>query len=219
VTPLNWFISSVAMMMQLLPPLAVRPYWNRATLPRQLIVVWSLVFFVSDLLQIAVSRFQYNNHWVFVLVDPIEDAVILWTLSLWQTRAVARIALRVAIPLTVIIYLAIVVASNEVNTFKTFGTAFRSLVVFGIALFTLISRSAAEPEGVWDNDWLWVTLGVALYYGLLVATDAFVQAIVEENLPLARTVITLKNVGNMVVFILVWRGMRCPLKSASSGSM
>lgn len=214
----NWAIAVSATLSQLLPPLAIRRTWRTTSAVRRIVAIWCLFFFFSDVLQIAVSRFRYNNHWLFVLIDPLEDAIILWALSLWQRSPLARLWVRTAIPLTVLGYVLIVFGAGEVDTFKQFGTAFRSLIVLSAALFTLISRGVDEPDGVWDKDWLWVSIGVALYYGLLVATDAFLEAVINEDLQLARAVITSKSLANIVVFLLVWRGLRCPLKDVYSGS-
>lgn len=145
--------------------------------------------------------------------------MILWALSHWQTRPLIRIAYRVAIPIVILIYIVIAIAAGEQSGFQSFAGPFRSLVVLAAALFTLLSRSTEEAEGVWSKDWFWVTIGVSLYYGLIVAAEPVVALLVPHNVSAALAVFTVKAIGDIIAFILIWRGMRCPLTQGSySGS-
>lgn len=208
----------VATIAQLLPLIPVLRLGARAPLPRKWMAAWSVTYFVVDLIQIAISRTGKENLWFITISQPLEDALLLWALSYWQTRPVFRIAFRVAVPLVVVIYLAIGFAAGELDSFKTFSGPFRGLVLLSASLFTLLSRVSVEPEGVWKKDWLWTTMGTTLYYGLHVATDPIVAALYERSVELAQLVYAVKSIGDVIAFALVWQGMRCPLQSTSSGS-
>lgn len=204
---------------QLLPPLAVFPSWRRTSEARKWIAVWGVLYFASDLMQLGFSRWQYDNLFLFVFINPVEDGVILWALSYWQLRPLTRIAFRVAIPIFVLIYIVIVIAAGEEKSFQTFAGTYRALVVLAASLFTLLSRSTEEADGVWTKDWLWTTVGVSLYYGLLVAAQPIMAIVAPQSTSAARAVFTVKAIGDVVAFILIWRGMRCPLMQSNySGS-
>jgi hypothetical protein len=80
-------------------------------------------------------------------------------------------------------------------------------------------RNAAEaPEGVWTQDWMWTTLGVALYYGLFVAIEPAMAAVYPRSVSLAQLLYGVKSVGDVIAYVLIWQGMRCPLHRMSSGS-
>lgn len=208
-----------ATLVQLLPPLAVFPSWRRTSEARRWIAIWGVLFFASDLLQLGFSRWQYNNLFLFIFINPVEDGVILWALSYWQLRPVTRIAFRVAIPIVILIYVVIAVAAGENDSFQTFAGPFRALVVMAASLFTLLSRSTEDADGVWTKDWLWATIGVSLYYGLIVAAQPIVAIVAPQSTSAARAVFTVKAIGDVIAFILIWRGMRCPLMQSNySGS-
>lgn len=209
---------AAATLAQLLPPLAVVPRWRTATAARRWIVVWCVVFFLADLLQIALAAALGNNLWLFTILQPVEDAILLWALSHWQVRPVMRITLRVAIPLVIATYVGIAIAAGELATFKTFSGPFRALLIMSFAAYTLIANVAETPERVSNRDWLWTTLGVLLYFGLLVATDPIVSAMGPDQLAAMRRVYLVRASGDVLAFILIWRGMRCPLPNNSSGS-
>ena len=213
-------VAWIATFAQLLPVYAVARLGSRATPARRWVAAWCVAFFASDIFQIFISSQQRReNLWFFTIANPIEDALLLYALSFWQTRPLHRIAFRVAIPLVILIYLGIGFAAGELATFKTFSGPFRTLVILSAALFTLLSRAAAEPEGVWQKDWMWATLGMALFYGISVAADPIVAAIYPRSVRLAQLVYGVKAIGDTFAYVLVWKGMRCPIQPTYSGSI
>lgn len=213
-----FFVPTLAVVAQLLPPLAVVPVWRRTSPARRWITLWCLVFFLSDMVQLVLAITKGNNLFIFTYLQPIEDAFLLWGLSYWQTRPVTRIALRIAIPLVIATYIAIAAVAGELDTFRTFSGPFRSLLMMLCTVYTLVSNLSAAPEKAWNHDWLWTTVGVLLYFGLLVVTEPIAAAMGTENIDAMRRLYDARSFGDVLAFILIWRGMRCPLPSSSTGS-
>ncbi|MEO7963176.1 MAG: hypothetical protein ABIT38_04615, partial [Gemmatimonadaceae bacterium] len=151
----------VAMLAQLLPVVAVAPQWKKVEPVRRWIAVWGMVFFLSDILQLAASGLHTNNLWIYIFTNPVEDGIVLFALSFWQARPVARIAYRVAIPLFIFTYLSIAFGVGDPANFQAVAGPFRAFVVLSATLFTLISRVAQSPEDVGSRDWFWATVGIA----------------------------------------------------------
>lgn len=217
-SPWAYVFPAAATVAQLLPPIAVVPRWRTTSTVRRWVAVWCLVFFFADLLQIAFAARLGDNRWLISLLQPVEDAILLWAFSHWQVRPVMRIALRVAIPLVIATYVGIGIALGEEATFQNFSGPFRALLLMSFAAYTLVANIAKAPEQVAGKDWLWTTLGVLLYFGLLVATDPIVSAMGPGQLDAMIRVYSVRAVGDVLAFILIWRGMRCPLPTSSSGS-
>ena len=216
--PLVYVLLSGATLAQLLPVFPVVARWKTREPVRRWVAVWCVVFFLADMLQLAVSRLQHENLWLFKFINPVEDGLILWVLSYWQVRPVTRIAFRVAIPLVLVIYLVIALTADEPGSFQTFAGPFRALVVLSAALFTLLSRVAHEPEQVLRRDWLWTTMGVSLYYGVFVATEPIAAAIGASQRDALVALFAVKALLDIVAFSLIWVGMRCPQQNGFSGS-
>ncbi|MBK6307434.1 MAG: hypothetical protein IPF47_17560 [Gemmatimonadetes bacterium] len=108
-----FLIPTLAVLAQLVPPIAVVPVWRRTSPARQWITIWCLVFFLSDMVQLVLAVTRGNNLFIFTYLQPIEDTLLLWALSHWQTRPVTRIALRIAIPLVVATYVAIAIVAGS----------------------------------------------------------------------------------------------------------
>lgn len=217
-SPFQLALVAAAVATQLLPALAV------AQLPRPLpparfwVAIWALVFFASDLIQFAITVLgRQENLWFFLVANPIEDAAIIMAYSYWQLRPVMRTTFRIAIPLLAIVTLAIALSFGEVNTFKAASSPFRLLLLVTAVAYTLVVRTSVEDERIWTRDWLWTSLGVILYYAAYVVVDPVSQALLPEHGDLARQVYVVKAGVDVLAYLLVWKGMRCPVE-ASLGS-
>ena len=215
---IDWIPATLAVFAQLLPSLTVAGRWKQSTDARRWIAIWCVFFFVSDFIQLAISRSSGSNLWYFTIAEPVEDAMLLWAFSYWQVKPLARIAVRVAIPVIFVAYVSLVFAAGEQDTFKAISHPFRALVLLLWTAYTLLSNLAHRPEGVWGRDWLWTTLGVMLYFGLFAAIDPIVAAMDPTDLRAMLLVYNARAFGDVVAFVLIWRGMRCPLPISSSGS-
>lgn len=217
--PLLLLFPYSAIASQLLPVAAVATQWRRTTPARRWIAVWFLSLFLSDILQMVATRLWGNNLWFFTYADPVEDALLLWALSFWQVRPEARITFRVAIPLVVVTYLAIVIVSGEHETFKVFAGTFRALIMLVATLYTLLTNLARDPEHAWNHDWLWTSFGLTLFWGVSVALRPIAEAARPYGNDTLIAVWSVKSSLDVVAFFLVWRGMRCPLPTRSSASI
>lgn len=214
-------IVAAAVATQLLPVLAVAQLPRPVPPARYWVALWALVFFASDLIQLAITVLgRESNLWFFLIANPIEDAAILMAYSYWQLRPVMRTTFRIAIPLIALATLAIALGFGEVNTFKVASSPFRLLLIASAVSYTLVARTAVENERIWTRDWLWTSLGVILYYAAYVVVDPVSKALYPEHAELARQVYVIKAVVDVFAYLLVWKGMRCPvemsLKSTSA---
>ena len=209
---------AATMTAQLLPTLAVLGLARPVPPARFWIGVWSLVFFVSDVLQWTISFATGGNLWFFSFSHPIEDALLLWAYSHWQTRPEMRLTFRLAIPLLIAVSTFIAFQAGEFNTFKSFSSPFRSLILMSAVVYTLISRWMKENEPVADRDWLWTSVGVMLYFGAYVLVEPVANSLISaDQMAMARLVYVIKACVDLVAYVLIWKGMRCPVPT-SSGS-
>jgi len=216
--PWQLAIVAAAVATQLLPALAVAQLPRPVPPARFWVAVWALVFFASDLIQFAITVLgRESNLWFFLIANPIEDAAILMAYSYWQLRPVMRSTFRIAIPLLAFATLAIAVSFGEINTFKAASSPFRLLLIATAAAYTLVVRTSVETERIWTRDWLWTSLGVILYYAAYVVVDPVSKALLPEHQDLARQVYVVKAGVDVLAYLLVWKGMRCPVE-ASLGS-
>jgi hypothetical protein len=158
-----------------------------------------------------------NNLWVQYVVVPLHNAIMLWTLSLWQEDPVSRLAFRVAIPLDLLALVAFIPAVQSAATFNQFTWPFQALVLLAGSLYTLVTRASREPDRVTSRDWFWITLGVSLYFAFRMALPPFVELMLATNNELTRLAYIVTAWADIAAYILIARGMVCPLPQARSG--
>jgi hypothetical protein len=214
-TPL---ILHVAALSQALPVLAALRHGRRLPAARLWTIAWCVALIVGDAMQLWWrGENGTNNLWLRVAGAPIQNAIMLWTLSLWQRHAVSRLAFRIAIPLFLVTLVALIPTVGETGTFNTVTGPFQALLLLAGALYTLVRNAASDPEGVTRHDWFWVTLGVSLYFGLRVALPTFAQILMSSHQDLVRLAYFVQASADIAVFLLIARGIWCPLPLARSG--
>ncbi len=202
-------ILPVAAVATLAPPLPRARYW---------IGVWFLVAILSDFIQLTLSNVTpSSNLWFINSARVIEDAILLWALSFWQVKPFMRLSFRVGIPLFAGVVLLIAVLAHELTTFQSFTGPFRCLVMIGAFSYTLIANLREEAERALARDWMWVSIGFMLYFGTLLIVPPVTASLIPDNLALARLVYNIKAMINVVAFILVAKGLICPIPARSSG--
>lgn len=180
-------------------------------------VVWCLVSLLSDAIQFFLGRTHRNNLLVWYIGVPVSHAIMLWTLSLWQRDPIARLTFRFAIPLYLLALLALVPALGGADAFTQFTLPFQGLVLLAASLYTLIRRTTDETAPITSRDWFWITLGVSIYFSIKIALPPFVAMTVRTNPDLTNVAYVVSAWIDILAFVLIARGMVCPLPLMHSG--
>jgi hypothetical protein len=206
-----------ATLAQALPLLAAVGYARRLPPARRWVAVWCLALLAGDAAQLWFRTGGTNNLWLTYIVVPLHNAIMLWTLSLWQEDPVSRLAFRVAIPLDLLALVALIPAVQSAAMFNQFTWPFQALVLLTGSLYTLVTRAIREPERVTSQDWFWITLGTSLYFAFRMALPPFVELMLPTNSELTRLAYVVSAWADIIAYILIARGMVCPLPQARSG--
>ena len=214
-TPL---ILHAAALSQALPVLAGLRHGRRLPAARRWTIAWCLALMVGD--GVALwwrGSSGTNNLWLQAAGTPIQNVIMLWTLSLWQRHAVSRLAFRIAIPLFLVTVVALIPTVSDSRTFDTVTRPFQALLLLASALYTLVRNAASDPGGVTRQDWFWVTLGTSLYFAMRVALPPFAAILMSSHVELVRLAYFVQAWADIAVFLLIARGIWCPLPQARSG--
>ena len=207
-----------AMASQVLPVLAGLRHRGRLPPARVWAIAWCASLLISDAALIWLrGESGTNNRWSQIVAVPVQNAIMLWTLSLWQRDGVSRLAFRIAIPLFLVAVFSLVPALRDRGTFDTVAQPFQGLLLLAAALYTLVSNAVRDPGRVTKQDWFWVTFGASLYYGLRVALPPFAAILMQSHVELVRLAYLVQAWADIAVFLLIARGIWCPLPQARSG--
>src|SRR5213593_2440778 len=135
-----------------LPPLAALRYGRRLPAVRRWVVGWGLVRLLDDGIALAVALQGRHNLWLRYPFGPLETALLLIALSLWHGDSVARLALRVAVPVFTLTWILLVAFVERTDTFGLVTGPLQSLVVLSAALVTLLVRVRTQEGGLLQED-------------------------------------------------------------------
>jgi hypothetical protein len=131
-------------------------------------------------------------------------------LSFWQTGDVARLTFRLAIVPFLLVWAVLTVTMEDMSSFSRIATPMASLVGLGTAAFTLVTRSMGADEAPHCRDWLWVSGGMALYFGTAAALAPLSALLIAGAPHLVLRAYELKSVLDVFAFLAIARGVTCP---------
>jgi hypothetical protein len=159
-----------------------------------------------------------ENLWMGYVVPPVASAVALWTLALRHPDSFGRTAIRMAIPLQVIVGIVLTVTIEDPSTFSLVAGPFHALVVLLAASWTFLRLGLSETEGLARRDWFWMVGGIMIYSATLTALQPvswFLRA--SDRLDLLAAVYYAKAAADILAFLVIAGGMFCPVPPTSSG--
>ena len=131
----------------------------------RLVALVYALWFLQDCVMWWLADAGHNNLWVSRIALPVTTGLLLWAFSLWQEDGVTRTAFRLAIPLYVLVSLALLLWVERLDHFSTYASPVGCLLLIGVAAYTLVTASLRSREPVWRQEWLWIGSGFLLYYG------------------------------------------------------
>jgi hypothetical protein len=173
-------------------------------------MVWCLLLFAADGVQLFLGQVLGHNLWLRLIVSPALFAVAFWVLSLWQTDPKPRRVMRQAIVL-VVPTLAIAILWEGLTSFGDKSGPILLLALLAASVYTLVSRSVASMDRIANQDWFWITLGLSLYFALGVALGPVAMALLRNNTEFLKQVLLFKARADILAFVLMTIGMLCPL--------
>lgn len=185
---------------------------------RMWIMFWSATYFVMNLAGGYLAMHRINNHFLSYAEISLQGPVALWALSLWQTKPVARLTLRLIIPPFLIAWVLLTLFVEDTTNFSPIAEPVYCMLALGAALYTLLSRSAQESEPLLQQAWFWICTGMAVHFvGLIVITPLGAAYMRSDPAMLIRAEVVHFGI-NAASFVIIAIGMLCPRQVQSGPS-
>jgi hypothetical protein len=182
------------------------------------VFVWLVLWALMNVTGYIIARLHYNNHFVSYIFTPLQGAAILWALSLWQIRPVARTTIRIIIPIFVVAWAAATLLGERITGFSTVAEPVYSILALCTALYTLVSRSNEAYEPVTGQDWFWICGGLALYFGALTVLLPLAAATMYSRPDIINRLYVADTFVNILACLCIANGFLCSATSIPSGS-
>lgn len=186
-----------------------RPVWGA----RAWVLAWCAVLVAADTGSLWLASHDVRNLWLFNSLTPVSVAVVLWTLSHWQTADLTRLTMRLAILPFLLVWTVLTLAVEDTSTFSRAAGPMASIVGLGAAAFTLLARSRSASGSLLRHDWFWVSTGMALYFGASSALSPLSALLVREAPQLVIRAYEVKSLLDVLAFLLIARGVTCPAET------
>ena len=201
-----------------LPGLAALLTWSRPRGASAWILAWSLLLTVQEAGGVALAAAGRNNHWLGYVGLPAGSALMLWALGEWQTRDVARLTIRLAIPVAILVWIVLVLAVENTSTFSTAAEPLLSVLGLAAAAWTLVNRSMNEADsGLAAQDWFWACAGLCLLFASE-STLGPLASLLGGDVTLVARAYELQSVVSIVAFVSIAKGVTCQVRTRPSGA-
>lgn len=178
--------------------------------PRGWLLVWCALLAGLDYTSLYLAMHGVHNLWTQYVFTPVSTALVLWALSGWQVGEVARMTMRYAIVPVLVLWAVLAAAFENASTFSRAAEPMAYLVCLVVAAYTLLVRSLHCKGDLLRQDWLWITAGLALYFGTWGAI-APLSALLAGSAPaLLARVYQVQAVLGIGAMLAIARGVTCP---------
>jgi len=173
-------------------------------------LAWVVVQCVEEAAEVTFGLLGRHNLWLGYVFEPAAAAVLLWTLSLWQAGALARLTFRAAIPATLLVYAVLTLALDNTSTFSRVAQPMLYIVGLGASAWTLVARSHATAGDLLRQDWFWVCGGLVLFFGTFSSLGPVSRLLIANNVAMLND-LYLFSLGLMAVgFVAIAFGLTRP---------
>lgn len=177
---------------------------------RAWLLAWCVVQVLTDYLLLWFAVRGVPNLWVTYLLTPVSGALVLWTLSLWQSGELARLTLRLVIVPFVLVWGVLTLALENTSSFSRAADPMANLVCLAAAAYTLLARSRASRGELLRQDWFWASAGLALYFGVSSTISPLGALLVGSDPVLLVRAYEVRGLLQIVAFLAIARGVTCP---------
>ena len=181
---------------------------------RAWVLAWSALLLVESGVDAWLALHHVRNLWTNYLFSPVANVMVLWALSCWQVKDVARLTMRLTIVPLLGGWLLLTLAFESITSFSRAADPLVYLIALSAAAYTLIARSRTATVDLMRQDWLWVSAGLALYLGTYSMLSPLSALLVGSNPVLLLRAYELQAVLVLAAFASIARGMTLPLPSA-----
>lgn len=202
---------------QYLPLIAALVRRGDLTRPRVFVLTWVGLYVVMNAIGAWLGSRGINNHFLTPIFTPFQGTAILWALSLWQTRQVARLTIRMAIPFFIVAWAVFTLTIEDLRNFSVAAEPVYSLLALGAALYTLVTRGSDATEALTRQDWFWICGGLVLHFGALAVVLPLAAGLINTHVDIVVRAYTVRAVVNTFAFICITIGFLCPKPATLSG--
>jgi len=136
------------------------------------IALGAMVSAVANVVSKVLAAVYHNNMVVSYISSPVTALCFFYALHEWQLTAREQRVIRVGMWVFLPVWVLLVAFVEDVRNFTVVTGPLYSLTLLVAATWTLMRRAnATEVASLFQTDWFWVTLGIAVYGAATAASE------------------------------------------------
>ena len=153
------------------------------------------------------GRKGINNLWIVYVGQPLLSVTLLWALSEWHRHRSAQLALKAAIPLVIVVSVALTFAVDDPRNFSLVAAPFHSIVMLLAAIWTFLALGLKAESAVHRESWFWIIGGVILYAATSTAMQPIAWYLIRERVDLLHAAFNVRAAIVLLSFGAITWGM------------
>lgn len=182
------------------------------------VVLWGAIDGTLNVLALLIGSRGRNNLWLAYVGFPIQSVALLCALTYWHPARAARLALKFAIPLVLVVSAALTLALDDPKDFSLAVAPFHAIVMLLATVWTFVSLSLAADSSIVQEDWFWIIGGVMLYAATATAMQPLAWYLIRERVDLLHAAFNVRAAVVILSFAAIAWGMLLRAPRFSGGS-
>ena len=183
-------------------------------LPRELKIL-SYYFFLSFFSaagQLTLALMRTDNVWISQSSMPVQFALVMIPLALWQPERGLRTTALVLVPVYIFVWLALLALLGNMNAMSTYMRPLAGALLIGASSTLLVRNVQDETRQVSDDPAFWVATATIIYFGGTVIFYSLSAPLMTMSLPVMRIAWSAQAVLNIIANLLYAKAFLCPAR-------
>lgn len=177
------------------------------TSARAWIAVWCLIIVAWEIFAAMLGALGMNNLWTMYVGQPLVSSALLWALAQWHPDRSARLALKIAVPLVVLVSAVLSLTFDDPREFSLAVAPFHAIVTLLATVWTFVSLSLASESSIASEDWFWMIGGLMLYAATAAAMQPLAWYLIRERVDLLHAAFNVRAAVVILSFAGITWGM------------
>lgn len=191
----------------MLPLLAGAIRVRRLSTAQLAIIVWCAIEASLNVLAVLIGSRGRNNLWLGYVGHPLLSVSLLWALAQWHPGKAASLALKIAIPLVLLVSVVLTVTLDDPSDFSLAVVPFHAIVMLLATVWTFVSLSLRAESSIVLEDWFWIIGGVMLYAATAAAMQPLAWYLIRERVDLLHSAFNVRAAAVILSFAAITWGM------------
>ncbi len=180
-------------------------------LPRELRVLsWYFYFsIVSGAIQIALALTSTRNLWVSQGWVPVQFALVMYPLAIWQPVRGLRRAVLLSIPLYIVAWGGVLAWLGDMTAMSTYMRPVAGILLIGVSIVLLVRILFDERHPAVEQAQFWTATATLMYFGGTIVFYAMVPLLLTLPLQQMRIAWSSQSVLNVIANLFYAKAFLC----------